>query len=207
MPDIFGDIRSTLHGEPDARRWGDLCALLDRVDDRERLAAEIVPYVEGVLEAWDDDLRRIPPAWLDRALDGAPVPQLAIGRILEVRGRRIGDRGARALAQLTGLGGLYRLDLAENRIGPEGARALAEADHLDGLLFLALDDNPIGADGARALADAPQLRSLLWLDLCVEDIGRDGVAALARSEHLRAVVRRAFSMRLERVGSGAFYTP
>ncbi|GAQ89834.1 hypothetical protein KFL_005680010, partial [Klebsormidium nitens] len=106
-------------------------------------------------------------------------------------GNRIGDEGARALAEALGKEGtchaLQTLDLHSNDIGVEGARALATALGKEGtcpnLQTLNLRYNQIGYDGAQALATAlgkegtcPNLQTL---DLYSYDIGDEGAQALA----------------------------
>lgn len=61
-------------------------------------------------------------------------------RNLELRGCKIDDAGAAALASTQGLLGLEKLDLAHNELGREGAIALANG--LPALRKLSLSDNP-----------------------------------------------------------------
>jgi len=49
------------------------------------------------------------------------------------------------------------LDLSDNRIGDEGARALAQSEHLASLTLLDLVGNRIGEGGRRALSESVHL--------------------------------------------------
>jgi hypothetical protein len=68
--------------------------------------------------------------------------------------------------------------LRGNRIGDAGAAALANSPHLARLRRLQLTDNPLGDDGAMALAASPFLANIeeLWIFCC--RIGEDGTRAL-----------------------------
>ena len=63
---------------------------------------------------------------------------------LDLSYNRIGDAGARALAESPLLAGLTKVDLSCNQIGPEGAMRLATSPHLTELTSLKLDDNRLG---------------------------------------------------------------
>jgi uncharacterized protein (TIGR02996 family) len=84
------------------------------------------------------------------ALVDSPAGELQL-RVLDLRDNRIGDRGAKALANSRHLAHLIKLDLAESRIGDAGAKALADSPHLDGLLDLNLYGNNISSRAAERL--------------------------------------------------------
>ena len=84
---------------------------------------------------------------------------------LNLRYKRIGAEGARALASSEHLRALTSLDLGYNDLGDEGARALASSENLRALTALALSGNHIGDEGARALASSENLRALTVLNL------------------------------------------
>ncbi len=88
---------------------------------------------------------------------------------------RIGDEGAKALAQNTTL---TTLDLVGNNIGDEGAKALAQNTTLTTLY---LGGNNIGDEGAKALA---QNTTLTRLSLYWNHIGVEGAKALAQNTTL-----------------------
>jgi hypothetical protein len=74
--------------------------------------------------------------------------------------------------------GRPKLNLRGNRIGDAGAVALAASPHLARLRRLQLTDNPVGDAGAVALAASSFLASLneLWIFCC--RIGGEGKRAL-----------------------------
>jgi uncharacterized protein (TIGR02996 family) len=87
-------------------------------------------------------------------------------RVLILDRNRIGDDGARLIAECPRLAGLRRLDLSGCAIGAPGIQALAASPHLGCLNWLDLSNNyHDGALTAPALAAAPHLRNLSWLDL------------------------------------------
>jgi uncharacterized protein (TIGR02996 family) len=84
------------------------------------------------------------------AIARAPADNL---RVLDLRENRIGDRGARSLAESPHLVNLIQLDLAEAHLGDAGAEALADSPHLGGLLYLNLYGNPISTRAADRLRE------------------------------------------------------
>jgi uncharacterized protein (TIGR02996 family) len=108
-----------------------------------------------------------------RALAGCPgvagLTDLSLDR-RDDRLPRVGDEGAKALADSPYLVNLRRLELAHHDLTAEGARALAASPYLRSLVRLNLDDNPIGLEGAEALVSSTRLESLCELFLRVEQI-------------------------------------
>lgn len=128
---------------------------------------------------------------------------------LDLSHNRIGDRGARRLAESEVCNELVRLTLSGCEIGPEGADALARADWFGALRALDLNDNDIGpgvraiaaagaslgelrlrgndlaSAGARALAGSAALAELRVLDVAANGLGSEGVRLIGASPHLR----------------------
>ncbi|CAL1129001.1 unnamed protein product [Cladocopium goreaui] len=101
-------------------------------------------------------------------------------RFLNLYNNDIGDEGAEALAaSLKSNGNLSRLHLEGNNIGDGGAEALAASLKSNGSLqTLWLHSNNIGDGGAEALAQSLKSnRSLEWLDLHSNNIGDRGAEA------------------------------
>ena len=92
---------------------------------------------------------------------------------------RIGDEGAKALANNTSLTSLY---LELSRIGHEGVKALANNTSLTSLC---LSSNNIDHEGAKALANNTSLTSL---DLRGNRIGDEGAKALANNTSLTSLI-------------------
>jgi Ran GTPase-activating protein (RanGAP) involved in mRNA processing and transport len=76
------------------------------------------------------------------------------------------------------LGFLIDVDLTGNRIGDEGARVLAQSPHTGHLTHLYLDNTGMTDVGARALADSPHLGALEYLSLGDNELTEAGVAYL-----------------------------
>jgi uncharacterized protein (TIGR02996 family) len=131
------------------------------------------------------------PAELEvTSTEGDPVAEVVAGSpafarlvSLEVRGKRLTDRGVRALAGAAHLGRLRVLDTRWGSVRAEGVRALASSPHLTGLTEVVLPDCHFGPEGARALANGGGLPRLERLNLGWNDIGPQGAAALAGSPH------------------------
>ena len=102
---------------------------------------------------------------------------------LKLRGTKIGDAGASALAEALKTNGvLSTLHLGHTDVGAEGAMALAEALGANvALASLHLVGNRIGAEGAAALAEALKNNAVLTsLDLWGDTtIGVEGAKSLA----------------------------
>jgi uncharacterized protein (TIGR02996 family) len=90
---------------------------------------------------------------------------------------RLGDDGARLLAQCPHLAKLTRLRLAGCGIGDEGARALANCPHMNEVEELSLENNPIGAPGFR-----PWLKTSNWRSLRRLSPPRQGLSQYVREE-------------------------
>jgi hypothetical protein len=120
----------------------------------------------------------------------AECPDLSGYAELELEGHEIGDGGARALAESPYVAGLRELDLEKNQIGDEGVRSIAASSQLGQLQELDLEHNQIGDAGAAALAQSPLLGRLRALELRHNPIGDAGARALAESPHLSGGLKR-----------------
>jgi uncharacterized protein (TIGR02996 family) len=70
-------------------------------------------------------------------------PHLSKLRGLSLRGLKIGDAGACAVAACAGLAALRYLDLGLNDIGMDGVTALLESPHLNKLVIVPFDGNQV----------------------------------------------------------------
>jgi uncharacterized protein (TIGR02996 family) len=118
---------------------------------------------------------------------------------------RLGEEGARALADMPYLAQLTTLQVERNSIGDGGAQALAASPLLARLTTLDLSSNEIGPRGAQALASSPHLGQLTALGLGSNlgtlgrnTIGGDGARALVSSPHLARLT--ALDLRGNRLG-------
>jgi hypothetical protein len=84
---------------------------------------------------------------------------------------RIGDTGAKAIAENPGTQRFTELVLRENRIGDIGAFALAFSPHLANVTYLDLWKNRIGDLGAEAFVKSPDLQQIQALNLRDNPIG------------------------------------
>ena len=126
-----------------------------------------------------------------KAMEECFIPALYLGLPkLNLRGKQIGDEGAKAIAQAiekTPQIPLQQLDLSGNCICAEGAKAIAQAIEKTPqipLQQLDLGCNRIGDEGAKAIAQAiektPQI-PLQQLDLSGNYIGAEGAKAIAQA--------------------------
>jgi internalin A len=95
-------------------------------------------------------------------------------RSLDLRGNKIGEAGAKAIASLTQL---RSLNLGDNNLGEAGAKAIAS---LTQLTSLDLSDNKIGDAGAKAIASLTQLTSLALSNNSIGDAGVKAIASLTQ---------------------------
>jgi hypothetical protein len=127
---------------------------------------------------------------LEEVLEKLKSGNCPSGLQINLRGNRIGDEGAQALAVALASGNCpsdLQLDLYANKIGGQGAQALAEAlvtGNCRPGLQLKIDNNEIGDDGVQALAKAlatGNCPSGLHLNISCYHIGDEGAQALAEA--------------------------
>jgi uncharacterized protein (TIGR02996 family) len=121
-------------------------------------------------------------------------------RHLDLRGNRIGDAGAEALAGAEWISRLSFLDVHTNEIGPRGIRALLTGPRAVALGCVQLAGNPIGDEGAAVIAAAPTLAAVNTLSLSHCDIGPEGAAALASSTGVAHLA--GLNLMANRIGDG-----
>jgi len=128
-------------------------------------------------------------------LVGARLPALDS---IDLAHNRIGNDGARHLAQARWLAGVRTLELGMTNIDGEGARALAHATWWPRLETLSLSNNRLGDPGAAALASvrAPSLRVLR---LQGNNLGPLGVRALVSTGLVAQVAH--LDLRWNRLGA------
>ena len=202
----FGALRSLFAEDTHAKGWGERLLELSRqahaLDEQvweEQWAAYIRSSSHGVpaplltvtsLESLEQVIAFLPGCRFDLELDGKKIgeqgarslaqsPHLASLSSLTLWRTKIGERGASALARSPHLTSLTSLNLGWNRIADKGASALAQSPYLASLSSLILTENWIGAQGVRALAQSPHLTSLTFLGLWGNRIGAEGARALA----------------------------
>lgn len=107
---------------------------------------------------------------------------------LALRGQRIGDFGARTLAEHSGaLARLRSLAIEDAGVGAPGARFLARIRWLLRLSALSLAGNPLQVSGLEALVGDGAGRSWRELDLSNTGVGNAGVFVLARAKRLEGL--------------------
>jgi uncharacterized protein (TIGR02996 family) len=104
---------------------------------------------------------------------------------LDLGGNHLHPRGVEALAAIPWVR-LSQLSLDYTRLGDEGAKTLAQSPHLKGLSTLDLRRNNIGLEGALALARSPYLCGLSCLLLGGNRFS-EGAAAALRAKFCKAV--------------------
>jgi uncharacterized protein (TIGR02996 family) len=145
------------------------------------------------------------------ALADTPIaPRL---RSLDISGTRVGDGGARVLAERAEFGWLESLTFRADEVDRHscvtsvGAEALAESATLTRLKSLDLGDHYIGNEGLRALASGPNAHRLERLGVEYNDIDDDddnGILAVVESSRLANLRELRFGgNHLGRVGAEA----
>ena len=148
-----------------------------------------VPYLEGILKRWDEDLRRVPSGWLRVVRQGAPMPALRLTRVLSLEAQDFNGKWAEDVFSNPNLAELRQVNLSFNPLQDRGVRAIAEATQLTQLTTLYLWSVGCGVLGARALAASPVLRGLERLNVGGNGFGRREKAAFAQSPHLPEALR------------------
>ncbi|MEK9628862.1 MAG: hypothetical protein VW455_07550 [Nitrospinota bacterium] len=105
------------------------------------------------------------------------------GGVLNLSGKKIGDKGLKVLLRQDFLGNLKKLDLRYNAISPEGGKLLAEAAPFKKLKTLILKHNFLADEGAVALANSKSYGNLKKLQLGWNEIRDAGALAFAESKN------------------------
>lgn len=66
---LYGELRSVLHGPQSVETWSDLCHLLMYLHDSDMFDVNMCHYVSMLLEQWPNMLRVAPESWLDASHD------------------------------------------------------------------------------------------------------------------------------------------
>lgn len=149
----FGDLRGAIErAEVPAEAWAEVCAILDAMDlPPERVAAEIVPYLDARCRDWPDHARVCPHEWWLDLAQGVPAPQLAACRALDLSGDRLATTRLVEVARAPELAPITCLDLSENHLGGHGVAALWQTPLMSGLRALYLRQSRLGEEGVRAV--------------------------------------------------------
>lgn len=190
----FGMLRSIAQRPPSARTWDALTGrILQAWSFSPRVVSEQwVPYLEGILTRWDDDLRRVPTSWLRVVRQGAEMPALRLTRVMVLEAMGLNAKWARDVFACPHIEGLRAVNLSFNPLGDRGVSALADATHLTRLETLYLWNVECGVLGARALAGSPVLAPLTRLNLGANGFGRSEREALAQAPYLSEALRAVY---------------
>lgn len=187
----FGMMRSIAQRPPSSHTWD---AITGRVlqayeHDRRMVDEQWVPYLDGILKRWDEDLRRVPPGWIRVVRQGAPMPALRLTRVMSLEAQDLNGKWAEDVFANPNLEELRRVNLSFNPLENRGVQAIARATHLTNLKTLYLWRVECGVLGARALAASPILAGLERLNLGGNGFGRREREAFGASPYLPESLR------------------
>lgn len=189
QPD-FGDLRSLLNQPHTPQVWDQLCLWVGQWSD-EASRYRIMPYIEGHLQRWTDEQRKVPSQWIrDLARDTA-VPWMMITKTLYLRGYN-SPRGFswssnrveidfQKFFSREELVHIHRLDLGENKLQEDDLRALVESTQLESLTHLELQRNTFEHDGMKYLM---RLKPLTYLGLRKCKLTDAHIEQLCSGEHI-----------------------
>ena len=103
--------------------------------------------------------------------------------VLNLSGKKIGDKGLQNLLKQKFVGDLKKIDLRYNKISPVGAKLLANAGPFKKLKTLVLKHNFLSDEGAVALANSKGFGQLNDLQLGWNEIRDAGALAFAESKN------------------------
>ena len=86
--ELFGELRALGHQRLDSGRWNKLCRILDAWPGTESMRQEVIPYLTTALAGATIDPEKntlyAPVSWLHRAFEGEDLPQLALGKGIDI---------------------------------------------------------------------------------------------------------------------------
>jgi len=167
-----------MHARASVSAWFQLCDLLDGWGDFGRLEHEIIPYLEGHLSRWPDNLRVVPDRWVDAWFDESLGGVARLMRRLFLGSKLRGPDGLEPLLGVRANQHITQLDIGWNGLGAEEVAALIGSSFFGALTHLVARGNPMGDAGASALADSDAMREICVLDLGFCGISGAGAAVL-----------------------------
>ena len=103
--------------------------------------------------------------------------------VLNLSGKKIGDKGLQILLKQGFVADLKKIDLRYNKISPAGAKLLAKAEPFKKLTTLILKHNFLSDEGVVALAGSKSFAQLRDLQLGWNEIRDAGALAFAESKN------------------------
>jgi len=179
----FGEVRSLMQHAPHPTVWERLCAMLERVE-LELLEREILPYVLGHLERWDDRLRVAPARWVDELMKGRLKSWMKIARVASFGGKWLGPNSVKPVGAMMAELDIRTLDLSGANITDDTLCALAKEPFLQSIRAFRLSRNRLGVRGLQAFVASPFLQNLERLDLGDNGIGRAHLEVLSQAQNM-----------------------
>lgn len=200
----FGELRSLLHQGHHEKVWAQLCRLLDTWEHHPELEPIALPYIQGQLRRWPDELRTAPAPWLERQLEQhspAPIfPQWEVVRAIDCHGQMFGHMTWRRLGR-DFIGGQIRtlrarsLPLTHRELGLVlEPKSILELKHLD-LTYCTLTQEAL-----EVLVTHPHLQNLRRLDAGECRLGHMGVQLICISPYLNNL--ESLKLQNDRLGMG-----
>ena len=150
-----------------------------------------MPYIEGHLQRWTDEQRKVPSQWIRDLARDTPVPWMMITKTLNLRGynspRGYSWSSSRVEIDFKDffsreeLVHIHRLDLGENKLEEGDLRALVESTRLESLTHLELQRNTFEHDGMKHLM---HLKPLAYLGLRKCKLNDAHIDQLCAGEHM-----------------------
>jgi Ran GTPase-activating protein (RanGAP) involved in mRNA processing and transport len=171
------DLEALLQ-RPSRRNWRSLCEVIDSI--------ELIEPCQKLLEknAWPDELRSLPGAWLRRLYNGEELPYLPLVTCLDAVQFESDKISPYAWANQVGLRNLTICKLYDEGFGDAGAEAFARSLYLGQVKKLMLSAGMTDR-GAVTLASSKNLARVVTLNLQRNQIKRDGLHALVSSPYLK----------------------
>ena len=183
----FGDLRSLLNQPHTPQVWDQLCLWIDAFSQEEE-RQRILPYIQGHLERWSDQDRRVPRQWITRLMNQPKdeVPWLFITRHLNLRSVETRPRRSwrprevelQAIWRRPALEALHIVDVGDLDLDEAQLMTLVQCPHLGRLRELNLQRNALSAPVLKQLSRSSLTGHLRELTLRKTKLEEDGLRAL-----------------------------
>lgn len=167
--------------------WPRICALLDTLTRQHATTLKLATaLIQEACTPWSDRSRTAPAAWLERAMSGEEVFELAIVRHIDLGKRSLSLEMLEHLCQQPHLSRISILRLDEAELSSLAGRLLGQHPCLDNLRELYLNHNPdLGNRGVSNLLEQGRFTHLEVLSLAGCNVRDEALFKLCQNDSIQ----------------------